>query len=71
MNAIHRAGLNRFLDSFSAVTVLADRTRSPQALFNHKGVGGHMGAITAADADGFVHPDRLFSKRATKAGLTT
>ena len=66
MNAIHRTGVDRFLNSFGAVAVLADRTRPPQALFNHKGVGGHMGAVTAADADGFIHPDRLFSKRTTQ-----
>ena len=59
VNAIHRTRLDRFLDASSAVTVLTDRPRTPEAWLNHEGIGGDVGAVPAADAHRFVDPDRF------------
>ena len=71
MDAVHWACVDGLLDAIRGVTVLTNRPRTAEMGFNNKRIGGHVGAVTAADADGFVNPDRLFSKRTTKARLTT
>jgi len=61
VDAIHWAGLNGFLNPLGTVPVLPDRAGAAQARFNHKRIGRDMGAVPAADTNGLVHPNGLFS----------
>ena len=71
MNAIHRAGVDGFLDALGAVTVLPNRPGTAQMGLHHKGVSGHMGAVAASDADGLIDPNRPFPQCPTKERLTS
>ena len=62
MNAVDRAGLNRFLNQLCAVTVLANSAGATVTGLNHKRIGGDMSAVTASDADGFIDPNSFLSK---------
>jgi hypothetical protein len=60
MDAIHWTSINGLLNPFSAVTVLADHPGPAIGGLHQKSIAGHMGAITAADAHRFIHPNGLF-----------
>ena len=61
MDAVHWAGIYRFLDTFCAVSVLPNRTGTTKPGFDDKSVRGDMGAISTTDTNGFVHPNGLFT----------
>ena len=71
MDAVHWAGIDRFLDAFCAVSVLPDRTGTTKPGFDDKSVRGDMGAISTTDTNGFVHPNGLFTQCSTKTWLKT
>ena len=62
VNAIHRTGVDGFLDPFGGVPVLTDRSGTAVIGFDHKGVAGHVSAVSASDADRFIHPDGLITQ---------
>ena len=70
MDAIDRTGVDGFLNAFGAVAVLTDGPGASEVRLHNEGVACHMSAVTTADADGFVHPNRSFTKGAPELGLT-
>ena len=70
MDAIDRTGVDGFLNAFRAVAVLTNGPGTSQVRLHNEGITGHMCAVTTADADGFVHPNRSFTKGAPELGLT-
>ena len=71
MNAIHGTGVDGFLDAFGGVAVLADRSGASKTRLHNEGVGSHVGAIAAADADGLVDPNGLISHISPEQGFST
>jgi len=69
VDAVHRTGVDRFLDPFGAVAVLPKGTRTAPVGFHHEGMSGHMGAVAAADADRLIHPHRFLPQDSTKQRL--
>ena len=61
MDAINGAGIDRLLNSLSAVAILTNGSRTTETGFNDKRIGGDMGAIPATNTNGFVNPNRLIS----------
>ena len=71
VNAIHRTGLDGFLNAGGAVTVLTDGTRSAQVWLDHKRVGGNVSAVATTNTDRFVHPHGFLAESAPQGGLIT
>jgi len=69
MDAIDGAGIDRLLDPLGAVAVLAEGPGASPLRLHHEGVGGNVGAVAAADANGLIDPHRLLSKCATQNGF--
>jgi hypothetical protein len=69
VDAVHRTGLDRFLDAVTRVTILTNGPGAAEMGLNHKRVGGHMGAVATTDASSFIHPDSFRLERASKHGL--
>ena len=69
MDAIDRTGVDGLLDRLRAVAVLADGPGASPLGLHNKGIAGHVGAVTAANTDGFVDPDRLLTQGATEHRL--
>ena len=61
VDAIHRTGVDRFLDQFGAIAILAQGPGAAPKGLDQEGQAGHMGAVTAADADGLIDPNRLLA----------
>ena len=70
VDAIDGTGIDRFLDPLSAVAVLANGAGAAPVFFHQKGVGGHMGAVAAADTDRLIHPNRFLPQCTTEHRLT-
>ena len=70
VNAIHRTGVDGFLDALGAVAILPNRPGTAQIGLHHKGVAGHMGAVAASDTDGLIDPNRPFPQFPTKQRFT-
>ena len=66
MDAINGAGIDRFLNSLSAVSILTNGSRTTKTGFNDKRVGGDMGAIPATNTNGFVNPNCLIPQLTTQ-----
>jgi hypothetical protein len=71
VDAIDRTGVDRFLDPIRAVTVLAEGPGATPGRLHHEGVAGHVGAVAATDAYGFIHPDGLLAEISPQEWLTT
>ena len=70
VDAIHRTGVDRFLDPFGGVAVLTNRSGTAVVRFNHESVGSHVSAVSAPDADRFIHPDGLITQLTTQQWLS-
>ena len=62
VDAVHRTGVNRLLDQLGGIAILAERPGAAPIGLNHEGVGGHMGAVAAADTDSLINPDGLLAQ---------
>ena len=71
VDAIHRTGVDRFLDAFGAVAVLADRSGATEVRLYNKRIPCDVGAVAAADADGFINPYRSFGERSPQLWLVS
>ena len=71
VNTVHRAGIDRFLNPLRAVAVLTNGPGTSQIRLHHKSVTGDMGAVTAADTNGFIHPDGSITQGSPEKGFTT
>ena len=71
MNAIDRAGIDGFLNTISANSVLANGPGSAKVGLHHERVAGHMGAVAATDAHSLINPDGFFPKDSTEYRLPT
>ena len=70
VDAIDWTGVDCFLDPFGGVAVLADRSGTAVVRFDHKGVGSHVGAVSASDADRFINPHGLIPQLAPQQWLS-
>jgi hypothetical protein len=66
MNAVHRAGIDRFLNSIGAVAILTNGSGTTEMGLNNESIGGDMGAITATNTNGLIHPHCLIPELTTK-----
>ena len=66
MNAVHRAGIDCFLNSIGAVAILTNGSGTSEMGLNDESIGGDMGAITATNADGLIHPHGLIPELTTQ-----
>ena len=71
MDAIHWAGVDRLLNPFRGVAVLANGSRASVAGLNNESVGRNVCAVAAADADGLINPNGLITKLTAEQGLTS
>ena len=69
VDAVHRTGLDRFLNASGAVSILADGSRTPQTWLDHKCVGCNVGAVPTANANRLINPDRFFPQCSAKNRL--
>ena len=70
MDAVNRTGIYCFLNALCAVAVLTDGSGATQLRLNNESVAGHMSAITTADADALINPNRSFTEDASELRLT-
>jgi hypothetical protein len=66
MNAVHRAGIDRFLNSIGAVAILTNGSGTTEMGLNNESIGGDMGAITATNTNGLIHPHGLIPELTTQ-----
>lgn len=59
VDAVHRTGLDRFLDAVRWVTILSNCPGTTEMWLNHEGIRGHVSAVAATDAGRLINPDRL------------
>ena len=69
VDAVHRTGLDRFLDAIRGISILTNCPGAPEMRLNHKGVRGHMRAVTATNTGRFINPHRLGLKPAAQDRL--
>ncbi len=69
LDAVHRTGVNCFLDQLGGIAILAERPGAAPVGLNHEGVGGHMGAVAAANTDSLINPDGLLAQAPAQEGL--
>ena len=69
MDAINRTGVDSFLDTFGAVAILSNRSGATEVRLYNKRIPCDMGAVAAADAYGFIHPNRLLGQCSPKLWL--
>jgi hypothetical protein len=65
MNAVHRTGIDRFLNSIGAVAILTNGSGTTEMGLNYESIGGNMGAITTTNTHSFINPDSFIPKLTT------
>ena len=71
MDAINRTGVDGLLNTFGAVSILSNRSGATEIRLYNERVTCDVGAIAAADADGFIYPNRSLGQRSPELRLTS
>jgi hypothetical protein len=61
MDAVNGTGIDGFLNSLGAITILANGSGATEMGLHNKSIGGDVGAVSATDTNCFVNPHGLVS----------
>jgi hypothetical protein len=61
MDAVNGTGIDGFLNSLSAITILANGSGATEMGLHHKSIGGDVGAISTTYTNCFINPNGLIS----------